>query len=120
MAYPDASGKSRKSVNASESDIALLREAKFTVMAKSKNPFIKDRVAAFNKQIHKQGERRYKVNVDKCPHLTEGLEKQAYDKNGEPDKTSGLDHVLDGAGYFVSYRYPVLSGANRKFNLKGV
>lgn len=119
MVYPDASGKSRKSVNASESDLALLREAKFTVLAKSKNPFVKDRIASFNKQIHKAGKRCYKVNIDKCPHLVEGLEKQAYDKNGEPEKTSGLDHILDGAGYFISYRYPVLSGGNRKFNLKG-
>ena len=120
MVYPDASGKSRKSVNASESDNSLLRQAKFTVLAHSSNPFIKDRVAAFNKMIHKEGKRQYKINVDKCPHLTEGLEKQAYDKNGEPDKTSGLDHVLDAAGYFISYRYPVAKHISSQIKLKGL
>jgi len=107
MAYPDASGKSRKSVNASESDIALLRHAGFTVCAHQANPFVKDRVTAFNRLLHHEGARKYRINIDRCPHLVEGLEKQAYDKNGEPDKTSGLDHVIDAAGYFVAYKFPV-------------
>lgn len=119
IAYPDASGKSRKTVNASQSDIALLKQAGFMVLAKSTNPFVKDRVASFNKLIHKDGKRVYKVNVDACPHLVEGLEKQAYDKNGEPDKTSGFDHVMDAAGYFVNYRFPIMFGKARKTNLKG-
>jgi hypothetical protein len=120
MAYPDASGKSRKTVNASQSDIALLKQAGFLVLAKSTNPFIKDRVAAFNKVIHKNMKRVYKVNVDGCPHLVECLEKQAYDKDGEPDKTSGLDHVVDAAGYFVAYKFPIIHGKARKTNLSGV
>jgi hypothetical protein len=57
--------------------------------------------------LHHEGERRYKVNPETCPHYVEALEKQAYDKNGEPDKTSGLDHCLDAGGYFISYRYPI-------------
>ena len=28
-------------------------------------------------------------------------------KNGEPDKTSGLDHCIDAGGYFIAYRYPI-------------
>lgn len=119
MAYPDASGKNRKSNNAAQSDIVLLKQAKFLVLAKSTNPFVRDRVAAFNKQIHKAGERRYKIDVDACPHLVEGLEQQAYDKNGEPDKTSGVDHVIDAAGYFVAYKFPILHGKARQTNLKG-
>jgi hypothetical protein len=120
MAYPDASGKSRKTVNASVSDIALLRQAGFMVLAKSTNPFVKDRVAAFNKLIHKDEKRMYKVNINNCPHLTEGLEKQAYNKNGEPDKTSGFDHVVDAAGYFVAYRFPILNSKARQTNVTGV
>jgi hypothetical protein len=120
IAYPDATGKSRKSVNASQSDIALLKQAGFMVLAKTTNPFVKDRVAAFNKLIHKGGKRLYKVNINACPHLVEGLEKQAYDKHGEPDKTTGFDHVIDGAGYFISYRFPIIHGKARKTNLSGV
>jgi phage terminase large subunit len=120
MVYPDASGASRKTVNASESDIALLRQAGFNVLANKKNPFIRDRVAAMNRMIAKDSERRYKVNTDKCPNLVECLEKQAYDKNGEPDKTSGFDHLADCAGYFISYRYPIQHGGAIQFKLGGL
>lgn len=120
IVYPDASGRSRKSVNATESDIALLREAKFLVLANKRNPFVRDRIAAVNKMIYNNGERRYKVNIDKCPFLTEGLEKQAYDKHGEPDKTSGLDHIVDSTGYFISYVYPVARNIAQKTKLKGL
>jgi len=111
MIYPDASGNNRKSNNASESDLSLLRQAGFQVCVNTRNPAVKDRVLSFNQQIHKDGVRRYRVNPDKCPHLVESLEKQAYDKHGEPDKTSGLDHVLDAAGYFVVYKFPILARA---------
>lgn len=105
--YPDASGNSRKSNNASESDLAILRKAGFTVRVNAANPRVKDRVLAVNKMVHSEGARRYRVNPETCPALVESLEKQAYDKHGEPDKAGGLDHVIDAAGYFIAYRYPI-------------
>lgn len=107
LVYPDASGNSRKSNNASESDLALLRAAGFGVRVNAANPRVKDRVLSVNKMIHSEGARRYRVNPETCPELVESLEKQAYDKHGEPDKSAGLDHVVDAAGYFVAYRYPI-------------
>lgn len=107
LVYPDASGASRKSNNASESDIALLKAAGFGVRVNPANPRVKDRVLAVNKLIHSEGVRRYRVNPETCPELVESLEKQAYDKHGEPDKAGGLDHVVDAAGYFIAYRYPI-------------
>lgn len=107
--YPDSSGGGRRSVNASESDIALLRQARFNVLGPAANPPVKDRVTAMNQMIHSEGKRRLRVNIDRCPSFVEGLEKQAYDKNGEPDKTSGFDHMNDAAGYFMHYKFPVLS-----------
>lgn len=105
--YPDASGGNRKSNNASVSDISLLEAAGFTVLNNPANPAVKDRVLSVNQALHSAGERKLLVNGDRCPGLVEGLEKQAYDKNGEPDKTAGLDHLLDALGYFIAYRYPV-------------
>ena len=120
LAYPDASGKNRKSNNAAQSDVALLKQAGFLVLARAANPFVRDRVAAVNKLLHKDGKRRYRVNVDACPHLVECFEKQAYDKDGEPDKTSGFDHALDATGYFIAYKFPILHGKAVQTNLKGV
>lgn len=118
--YPDASGGSRKSNDASISDIALLRHAKFTVLAPPANPPVKDRVLAMNQMIHSEGARRLRVNADRCPAFTEALEKQAYDKNGEPDKASGHDHATDAAGYFMHYRYPVRGRGIQRLKILGV
>ncbi|WP_341649952.1 terminase large subunit domain-containing protein [Thauera humireducens] len=111
MVYPDASGQSRRSNNASESDIAILKQHGFRVCVNPTNPAVKDRVLSVNRMLHHEGSRRYRVNPERCPQLVESLEKQAYDKNGEPDKASGLDHILDAAGYFIAYRYPISSRA---------
>lgn len=115
--YPDASGNNRKSQNASESDIALLKQAGFMVMVNAANPAVKDRVLAMNKLI---GERKYRVNPDTCPELVESLERQAYDKNGEPDKTGGFDHVLDATGYCIAYRYPIRSRNIQHVRMAGI
>lgn len=108
MVYPDASGGSRRSVLASESDLSLLRAAGFRVCVNSTNPAVKDRVLSMNAMLHKDGMRRYKINPQTCPNFVECLEKQAYNKNGEPDKASGFDHAIDAAGYFIAYRYPLV------------
>ena len=107
--YPDASGESRRSVNASKTDLALLREAGFTVCANAANPPVKDRINAMNAMFcNAMGERRYKVNLDKCPSYAEALEQQPWAGNGEPDKTTGHDHINDAAGYFIVKEYPVI------------
>lgn len=118
--YPDASGQSRKSNNASQSDIALLRQARFTVSVAPANPAVKDRVLSMNQMIHADGVRRMRVNQDRCPSFVESLEKQAYDKNGEPDKASGLDHTNDAAGYFIFYKYPVRGRGIQRLKVLGV
>jgi len=113
--YPDASGGSRKTVNASESDISLLRKAKFKVRAKDSNPPVKDRILAMNTAFAKS---RLWVNDSKCPTLAEALEQQSYDKNGEPDKTSGHDHHNDAQGYFVNWQMPVVKPVHTQRELR--
>lgn len=107
--YPDASGQNTSSKNASESDLSILRQAGFNVRVNSTNPAVRDRILSCNAMLENaEGQRRWLINTDECPNLTESLEQQAYDKNGEPDKNSGLDHIIDAAGYFITNRYPVV------------
>ena len=107
--YPDASGGSRKSVNASETDIAILRQAGFSVIAPSANPPVKDRINAMNAVFcNAQGERRYLVNPFTCPTYADGLEQQVWAPNGEPDKKAGIDHANDAGGYFIHHDYPII------------
>lgn len=102
--YPDASGASRKSVNASISDIALLKKAGFYVKSPRKNPFVKDRVMSVNNAFEKLN---LFIDDYHCPDIASNLEQQSYDSNGEPDKKSGCDHSNDAVGYFSNYEMPI-------------
>ena len=104
VVYPDASGKSRKSVDASKSDLAILEQAGFDVRAKATNPAVKDRVLAMNTAFAKG---KLWVNDRLCPTTARCLEQQAYDDNGEPDKSAGNDHQNDASGYPIAYEMPV-------------
>lgn len=103
--YPDASGASRKTVNASTSDIAMLRQAGFTVRVNSKNPAVRDRIMAVNNAFEKG---LAFINARACPETVKCVEQQAYDKNGEPDKKSGFDHQVDAAGYPIAHELPIV------------
>jgi len=103
--YPDASAASRKTVDASKSDIALLQNAGFDIRVNSRNPMVKDRVLATNKALETG---KIKVNTKNCPTVTRCLEQQSYDANGEPDKSAGFDHMNDAFSYFATYEFPII------------
>jgi hypothetical protein len=108
--YPDASGQNTSSKNANESDLSILRQAGFVLEVDHHNPSVRDRVNAFNAMIlNDRGERRFLINTDLCPVSTEALEQQAWDRNGEPDKTTGHDHANDAEGYFIVKRWPIVN-----------
>lgn len=115
LVYPDASGQGRKTNNASESDLSLLRQAQFRVCVNGVNPAVRDRVLAMNKQFE---DASYKVNPDTCPSYTESLEKQSYNKNGEPDKSGDMDHAPDAGGYFIAFKFPIVKRSAVITNLK--
>lgn len=102
--YPDASGANTSSKGASESDVSILKRAGFTIRARKSNPRVRDRVLAVNTAFAKG---LLRVNVDACPVFAQSLEQQAYDKNGEPDKEAGHDHMNDAGGYPIAYEMPV-------------
>jgi len=102
--YPDASGAGRSTNDASSSDIALLQGAGFLVRVNKTNPRVKDRIISVN-QAFASG--ALWVNDRACPETASCLERQAYDKNGEPDKSSGYDHQNDATGYPIVFEMPV-------------
>jgi hypothetical protein len=100
--FPDASGRSRKSVDSSKSDHRLLKDAGFRINAPLRNPPVRDRVLSTNVMfLNSAGERNLFVNTKKCPTLTEALEKQVYDDSGTPIK-DGEEDILDALGYGVN------------------
>lgn len=112
--YPDSSGDNRSSNNASETDTSLLIGAGYRCLHNASNPRIKDRVTAKNTMLcNAEGKRRLKVNTRNCPGYTNDLEQQAYNKNGEPDKSAGNDHRNDAGGYFIAFSFPVVRPITR-------
>ena len=105
--YPDASGRQRNTAT-TKTDIEILKAAGFTVKAKNSNPLVNDRVKNMNRMFCDGNNRmNYMVNTHKCTEYTEALERMAYDTNGQPDKSSGFDHITDAAGYFIYWEYPL-------------
>ncbi len=103
--YPDASGRNRKSNDASLSDISLLENAGFRIYANKKNPFVRDRVLAANKAFE---EKIVYVNDRTCPEFASCLERQAYNDRGEPDKTNDTDHMNDAGTYPIAFEMPIV------------
>lgn len=116
--YPDASGQNTSSKSASESDLSILREHGFSLVVDSSNPRVKDRVMATEAMLlNGKGERRLLVNTHRCPKFTEGLEQQVYDKHGEPDKSSGVDHVNDAGTYPIVKLFPIVKKKAQRIRL---
>ena len=108
IAFPDPAGAQRKTSANGQTDIRILQNAGWTVKAKSVHTAIRDRVNAVNSRFLSQsGE--IKLFIDpKCKHTIEGLEKQVYKEGtSQPDKTSGLDHMMDALGYCVDGLFPI-------------
>lgn len=117
--YPDASGDSRKSNNASATDIAQLKQAGFSVMVNAANPPVKDRINSMNAMFcNGNGERRYLVNVQRCPVYTESLEQQVWAPSGEPDKSADNDHPNDAGGYFIVKDFPIIKPTGKATPLR--
>lgn len=116
--YPDASGQNTSSKSASESDLSILREAGFSLVVDASNPRVKDRIMATEAMLlNGKGERRLLVNTNRCPKFTEGLEQQVYDKHGEPDKSSGVDHVNDAGTYPIVKLFPIVKKKAQRIRL---
>ena len=93
--YPDASGSARST--SGKSDHQILREHGFQVISPTKNPSVRDRINATNTALRKM---ELMVNTFQCSRFTDALERLAY-KGGEPDKSSGFDHITDAGTYFI-------------------
>jgi hypothetical protein len=101
--YPDASGFE---------GIAQLERAygadQTRVLYPTKNPPIERRVTSVNERLMTaSGMPRWYINPATCPRLANGLLRQTKNSDGAPDKTKGLDHMLDGFGYFIWHHWPV-------------
>lgn len=120
--YCDASGASRgsgRAGGASKSDTHALVAAGFKYPNHPRaNPRVKDRVFSVNKLFRERlpdGEPRILIDP-RCTKLIKALSAQGYGKDGAPDKTKGLDGILDAFGYRIHREWPASAPRGNQIN----
>lgn len=108
ICYPDPSGKARKTSAGGQTDFSILEQAGFYVEAPSKAPAVADRINEVQAMLQNaDGVRRLFIHP-RCKELIKGLDGMTYKQgSSQPDKTLGLDHVVDALGYQVHVMYPI-------------
>lgn len=118
FAYPDPSGRSRKtSAAVGTTDFSILQSYGIHCLARSKAPGIVDSVASVNRKLKTAaGEVDTYVSAN-CPGVIMSLERTAWvDRNPDLaviDKTEGVEHFSDGVRYLFEYKFPITAG-NKK------
>jgi hypothetical protein len=106
----DASGKSRRTSAAGETDYTIIHNMltaaniKFVDLTPTENPLVKDRVNTINARLKSAtGDICMTINPKKCPKLKKDLERVTWKPNATAilDKTTdtSLTHASDGVGY---------------------
>lgn len=108
IAFPDPAGRQRKTSAGGVTDIRILQNAGWTVKAHTAHTPVRDRINAVNSRLKSDSGAIHLYIDPKCKHTIEGLEKQTYKEGtNQPDKTSGLDHMMDALGYCVDGLFPI-------------
>lgn len=114
--YPDPAGAYRGHQRG-ESDLDIFRERGFKKQKyRRKHPPVADRINAVNRMLM-SATGVVKLYIDpRCKKLIEAFEQTLYKPGGrEVDKTAGVEHAADAAGYCVEFEFPV-----RKVEILGV
>jgi hypothetical protein len=109
IVYPDPSGKSRKTSSPiGQTDHSIIRSYGFEILAPNKAPLIVDRVNEVNALCeNKKGEHRLLIHP-RCKKTIKCLDGLPYKEGTSiPDKSTGLDHMVDGLGYMVHMEFPI-------------
>ena len=99
--YPDPAGAQRRTSAQGKTDISILRDRGFQVIALRSHPLVRDRITVTNSRFETASGliRRY---VDpKCKKSIKAYEALVYKEGtNDPDKEGGFDHPVDALGYF--------------------
>jgi hypothetical protein len=123
-AYPDPTGRSRKSsAPVGRTDFSILESHGMRCLARPKSPPLVDSVTAVNRKFKNAAGGSDMFIRPSCKGVIESFERTVW-VDGNPDtaaicKKDGVEHYSDGGRYAVEYLFPVLKGqkvAHRGFN----
>ena len=104
--YPDPAGAQRRTSAQGRTDIGILREKGFTVLAMTTHPLVRDRYNCVNARFLSGGGERRAFVDPKCKKSIEAYERLVYKEGtNDPDKDGGYDHLPDATGYYLYGRF---------------
>ena len=104
IAYPDPTGKARKTSAAGLTDHGILRKYGIKVVAPNSPWAVKDRLNATNWLIKNAEDERRLFLHPRCKNTIKGFRSVTYKEGAEDfvvDKDPGLEHWIDGCGYLI-------------------
>ena len=107
--YPDPTGnKHQPSAPVGVTDFTILKDNGFILCA-PRGPYpSKDKWNTANTAfLNASGERHVRICKKRCPHLVDSLNGFVFKENGEPDKSTGFDHITDAMAYEILYKLPI-------------
>jgi hypothetical protein len=107
FAYPDPSGKARKTSASGATDFTILESYGFIIKAPNHHDPVRDRINSYNARLcSATGIRRLFIDP-KCKYTVESLEKFCFKEGTQiPDKGQ-WDHMFDAASYCIQYMFPL-------------
>ena len=108
IVYPDPASRQRKTSAGGATDLSILQNAGFRVLAPHSHDAVRDGINAVNSRLcSASGVRHLKVDA-RCKYTIESLERHAYKPGtSQPDKDSGYDHMTDALRYMITHIWPV-------------
>ena len=104
IAYPDPTGRARKTSAAGMTDHGILRKYGIEVVAPNSPWSVKDRLNATNWLICNAEKQRRLFVHPRCKNTIKGYRSVTFKEGAEDfvvDKDPGLEHWIDGAGYLI-------------------
>ena len=112
--YPDPAGAQRRSSAHGRTDIGILKERGFKVLALSNHPLVRDRMNVVNSCFQSADGRRSAFVDPRCVQSIAAYERLVYRAGtNEPDKLGGHDHLVDATGYYLFARQRDTAGPSR-------
>ena len=118
ICYPDPTGKRRvTSAAIGTTDLSILKDYGFQVLARSKSPPMVDSVAAVNRKLlNASGDIGFQVHP-RCTGVINSFERTTWlesrPETATIDKTQNVEHYSDGVRYLIEYLWPVLHSKPR-------
>lgn len=114
FAYPDPSGRSRKtSAPTGQTDFTILNRYGIKCLARSAAPAIADSVNAVNAKLKTAAGDINMFVSSKCTGVIQSFERTSWVENNPDtltiDKKEGVEHFSDGIRYFIEYKWPIQS-----------